>query len=93
MSTSLRSSDASVTMLKLVSPSRQAYVLAETKPFIDHALCDGSNPTSGTAIIKTLPPASILSVAGSHSEEKQRVGRRSEFSERFSSLTSRGGRG
>jgi type I restriction enzyme R subunit len=61
----------------------------ETRAFVETAFRDGAIQTTGTAITKVLPPVSRFSVAGGHSEKKQRVlVKLGEFFERFFGLSS-----
>jgi type I restriction enzyme R subunit len=56
----------------------------ETKAFIDNAFRDGAVPSTGTAIVRILPPVSRFSPDGNHTEKKRRVLERlNMFFERF----------
>lgn len=64
----------------------------ETRAFIDTAFRDGAIQTTGTAIIKVLPPMSRFSASGGHGEKKQRVlTKLSAFFGRFFGLSANGG--
>ena len=64
----------------------------EARAFIDAAFRDGAIQTTGTAIIKVLPPVSRFSASRGHSEMKQRVlTKLSAFFGRFFGLSVPGG--
>jgi type I restriction enzyme, R subunit len=64
----------------------------ETRAFIDAAFRDGAIQTTGTTIIKVLPPVSRFSASGGHGEKKQRVlTKLGAFFERFFGLSTTGG--
>jgi type I restriction enzyme R subunit len=60
-----------------------------TRQFIGNAFRDGAIPTTGTAIMGVLPPASRFSAEGGHGETKRRVlALLGVFFDRFHSLSS-----
>jgi type I restriction enzyme R subunit len=64
----------------------------ETRAFIHAAFRDGAIQTTGTAIIKVLPPVSLFSADGGRGAVKQRVlTKLSAFFERFFGLSTSGG--
>ena len=59
----------------------------ETKSFIENAFRDGTIPTSGTAVMKILPPVSRFNKDNSHAVKKQTVlNKLGIFFERFFGL-------
>ena len=59
----------------------------ETKTFVANAFRDGAVPTAGTAITRTLPPASRFAPGGDHGVKKQRVlDKLAEFFDRYFGL-------
>lgn len=59
----------------------------EARAFVDAALASGALQTTGTAIMKVLPPLSRFATGSGHGEKKQRVIRRlTEFFERYFGL-------
>lgn len=65
----------------------------ETRVFVDQSFRDGAIVSSGTAVIRLLPPLSRFSPDGEHGEKKRRVlDRLAAFFDRFYTLVSTGDR-